>query len=388
MDRRRVRRKPYVKRTPRRKIRWKRVFVVLAILAMLLWGIGMACNWAYHAIVGAIETTEVVAEETAPEEAVQETPPTPAPAVPAWNTNALQSAIAEAKLMASRQTLNVLLIGVDDTAENGYYGQADSVVLFIIDPDEETASMISIPANTRIPIAGQAEAITLKQVYQQGGTPLMLRMIESYLGITIPYYAAVDHAVFTRVVDELGGVELYVEDNMAYTDSYDGYTIDLKKGYQTLDGEKAQQYIRYRDNELGEFGRMKRQHRFVKAMAQQHATISTLFDAPSLLSIIEEESDTNLTFYPLLKIAKVFSEYQPSMMFGELLPGQLQTDAQGAHWVVDQAKTDTMFRRIFKIEPPPEEEKASAPQPTPAPKQEEVKEVKMKPETTTNKNQG
>ncbi|MBQ5746107.1 MAG: hypothetical protein IIV84_03925, partial [Selenomonadales bacterium] len=51
-------------------MRWKRVFVALAVLAMLIWGIGMACNWAYHAArdMMGIETT---VEETVPEEPVQ-----------------------------------------------------------------------------------------------------------------------------------------------------------------------------------------------------------------------------------------------------------------------------------------------------------------------------
>ncbi len=388
MDNRRiVRRKPRGKKKPLlRRLRWKRVFVALAVLVMFIWGIGMACNWAYHAVrdTMGIETT---VEETASEEPVQvvEQPvAVPARAVPVWSANALASTTAEQKMTASQQTLNVLLLGVDDTARDGYYAQADSAVLFIVDTDEETAAMISIPSDTRIPLAGKAEAVSLRDIYQQGGTPLALRMVEGYLGITIPYYATIDHAVFTQVIDKLGGIDLYVEKNMAYTDSYDGFTIDLKKGYQTLDGEKAQQYIRYRDPDLGEFGRMKRQQRLVKAIIDQHATFGTIFDVPSILSVLDEQSDTNLTFYPLLRIASVLSEYQPDMMLGEVLPGQGQADAQGTYWAVDPVKVDAMFRRIFKIEPPSQPEKA--PEPPPAPKQEEVKkDDKKESETTENK---
>lgn len=391
MDNRRVvRKKPRAKKKPLlRRLRWKRVFGALAVLVMLLWGIGMACNWAYHAVMDTmgIETT---AEETVPEEPVQvveEPVAVPTRAVPVWSANALASATAEQKMTASQQTLNVLILGVDDTAGDGYYAQADSAVLFIVDTNEETAAMISIPSDTRIPLAGKAEAVPLRDIYQQGGTPLALRMVEGYLGITIPYYATVDHAVFTQVIDELGGIDLYVEKNMTYTDSYDGYTIDLKKGYQTLDGEKAQQYIRYRDPDLGEFGRMKRQQRLVKAIINQHATVGTMFDVPSILSILDEQSDTNLTFYPLLRIASVLSEYQPDMMLGEVLPGQGQADAQGAYWATDPAKVDAMFWRIFKIEPPPQPEKP--PEPPPAPKQEDAKKEnnndKKESKTTENK---
>ncbi len=390
MDNRRVvRRKPRGKKKPLlRRLRWKRVFVALAVLAMVIWGIGMACNWAYHAVrdTMGIETT---VEETAPEEPVQvvEQPvAVPTRAVPVWSANALASANAEAKMTSSQQTINVLLLGVDDTAEEGYYAQADSAVLFIVDTEAETAAMISIPSDTRIPLEGRTESVALRDIYRQGGTPLALRMVEGYLGITIPYYATVDHAVFTQVIDELGGIDLYVEKNMAYTDSYDGFTIDLKKGYQTLDGEKAQQYIRYRDPDLGEFGRMKRQQRLVKAIIDQHATVGTMFDVPSILSILDEQSDTNLTFYPLLRITNVLSEYQPDMMLGEILPGQRHSDAQGTYWGVDPGKVDKMFHRIFKIEPPQEEK---APEPTPAPTQEEVKkEDKKESETTANKTEG
>ena len=389
-NRRVVRRKVRGKKKPLlKRLRWKRVFVALAVLAMVIWGIGMACNWAYHAVrdTMGIETT---VEETASTESVQvveEPVAVPTRAVPMWSANALASANAEKKMTASQQTINVLLLGVDDTAEEGYYAQADSAVLFIVDTEAETAAMISIPSDTRIPLEGRTEAIALRDIYRQGGTPLALRMVEGYLGITIPYYATVDHAVFTQVIDELGGIDLYVEKNMAYTDSYDGFTIDLKKGYQTLDGEKAQQYIRYRDPDLGEFGRMKRQQRLVKAIIDQHATFGTMFDVPSILSILDEQSDTNLTFYPLLRIANVLSEYQPDMMLGEILPGQTQSDAQGTYWGVDPGKVDEMFHRIFKIELPPQEEKV--PEPTPAPIQEEAKnEDKKESETTVNKTEG
>ncbi len=389
-NRRVVRRKVRGKKKPLlKRLRWKRVFVALAILAMVIWGIGMACNWAYHAVrdTMGIETTVEETASTEPVQVVEEPVAVPTRAVPMWSANALASANAEKKMTASQQTINVLLLGVDDTAEEGYYAQADSAVLFIVDTEAETAAMISIPSDTRIPLEGRTEAVALRDIYRQGGTPLALRMVEGYLGITIPYYATVDHAVFTQVIDELGGIDLYVEKNMAYTDSYDGFTIDLKKGYQTLDGEKAQQYIRYRDPDLGEFGRMKRQQRLVKAIIDQHATFGTMFDVPSILSILDEQSDTNLTFYPLLRIANVLSEYQPDMMLGEILPGQTQSDAQGTYWGVDPGKVDEMFHRIFKIELPPQEEKA--PEPTPAPIQEEAKnEDKKESETTTNKTEG
>lgn len=351
-DRRVVRKKVRMKRKPRRRIRWKRVIVALAILAGILWGIGAACSWAYHVIFDLDETAvEEVVEQPAEEEPL---PPPPVRSTPLWSTSAIHSSIAEEKLAASRKTINLLLIGADDNTDGTYYGQADSIVLVIANTEDNTASMISIPSNMRIPIAGSG-AVTLKDIYQQGGTPLTLRLLEEYFGITIPYYATVDQAVFTRLVDELGGVELYVEQDMAYTDSYDGYVIDLKKGYQTLDGNMAGQYIRYIDGELGEVGRMKRQERFAKAMIAQHASLTTIFDIPSLLTILEDESDSNLTFYPLMKLVGVLRTYQPNMTLGELLPGHLASDASGVHWLVDQARVDALFKRIFKIEVPEEE---------------------------------
>lgn len=360
-DGRRVVRKRAVKRKPRRRILWKRVFLLLAIVAGILWGIGAACSWAYHAIFDSPETVEV-SEPPAEEETVEVAPPVRS--TPAWSTRALPSAVADEKLAASRKTLNVLFIGADDVKDGNYYGEADSIMLLVVNTEDDTASMVSIPSNTRIPVAGQ-ETVTLREVYKQGGTPLTLKLVEEYLGITIPYYAAVDHAVFTRIVDELGGVNLYVEEKMAYTDSYDGYVINLAQGYQTLDGERAQQYIRYVSGELGDVGRMKRQERFVKAMVEQHASLGSIFDIPSILSILEDESDSNLTFYPLMKIAGVLREYQPSMTLGELLPGKAAVDAQGSYWETDQAGVDALFGRIFKLTLPQAEEPAAPPPPVP-----------------------
>ena len=107
--------------------------------------------------------------------------------------------------------------------------------------------------------------------------------------------------------------------------------------------------------------------------------MSTIFDVPGLLSIMEDESDTNLTFYPMLKIANVLSGYQQGMMLGELIPGRTQYDTLGAYWAVDHEKTDVMFGRIFKLQMPEKQaevQAAPAPQATPAGGQSAATETK------------
>ena len=76
----------------------------------------------------------------------------------------------------------------------------------------------------------------------------------------------IDFKGFKGLVDAIGGVDIEVEKPMSYYDEWDGFTIDLAPGMQHMDGDKAIQYVRYRDEE-GDIGRIRRQQKFLKAIS-------------------------------------------------------------------------------------------------------------------------
>ena len=77
-----------------------------------------------------------------------------------------------------------------------------------------------------------------------------------------------DFDAFQKLVDLIGGVDIYVEKNLKYTDRAGGLFINIKKGNQHLDGYNAMCFVRYRHGD-DDFHRQARQQRFLMALKSQ-----------------------------------------------------------------------------------------------------------------------
>ena len=106
-----------------------------------------------------------------------------------------------------------------------------------------------------------------------------LASVNKLTGLDLKYYVVVDTDALKALVDSIGGVYFDVPIDMKYTDKKQGLYIDLKKGYQLLDGDKAEQVVRFRHNNNGtsypssygdnDIGRMKTQREFIKVLVKQ-----------------------------------------------------------------------------------------------------------------------
>lgn len=94
--------------------------------------------------------------------------------------------------------------------------------------------------------------------------------LEKNLCIKIHYTAKMDIDGFGDIVDAIGGVEMYVPQDMYYSDPNQDLYINLKEGYQTLNGDKAEQFVRYRYGLAnGDIGRGDMQKLFMTAFIQK-----------------------------------------------------------------------------------------------------------------------
>ncbi len=184
--------------------------------------------------------------------------------------------------------VNVLLIGSD---KGGY--NTDTIMLMSYDVDDNKIKILSIPRDTKVNINGKTHKINASVAY--GGDALLFENVKGLTGAPINYYAKVDLAGFKRIIDILGGVEFDVPQNMKYTDPYQGLKINLKKGVQMLDGEKAEQLIRFRRYVMGDLERTKVQRDFMKALIEQKANKELIAKAPALFKEIAPYVQTNFS---------------------------------------------------------------------------------------------
>ena len=103
---------------------------------------------------------------------------------------------------------------------------------------------MSIPRDTRVLIDNKYRKINF--AYPYGGIELAAGTVSELLDVNIKYYIFVDTFAFRIIVDLLGGVDIDVPVNLDYDDPTQDLHIHLKKGLQHLDGEHAEQYVRFR----------------------------------------------------------------------------------------------------------------------------------------------
>jgi polyisoprenyl-teichoic acid--peptidoglycan teichoic acid transferase len=192
--------------------------------------------------------------------------------------------------------MNIALLGSDTRASSGEGGRSDSMILVHVDPTKNFLSMLSIPRDLRVEIPGHPPN-RINAAHTYGGPALLIRTIQSSLGIDLDHYIEVDFQAFKQITDTLGGV--YVDIDRTYDDG----AIRFDPGYQLLSGKQALGFVRTRHDSNADFGRMERQQRFIAAVREQAMGWSLPLKLPGLIKSLFENIDTDLSANDILKLA-------------------------------------------------------------------------------------
>lgn len=247
---------------------------------------------------------------------------------------------------------NILILGIDDgDPDKPMSGRwADAVIFASIRHADGAIRLLSIPPDTKVSVPGHTAQKKISQSYYYGGAQLALRTVEEFLEVPINHYVAIDLRTFRDLVDTLGGVELYVEDDMDYEDPYTGYAIHLKRGYQRLSGKAAEQYVRYRGDELGDVGRVQRQQRFLKVFYGTLLQVDAIAKLPAVADIVNRRLTTSMAVLDTAMLARHLQGLRIDSIQTEMLPGAFATEGQSSYWQADQVKLDALLERMFKNE--------------------------------------
>ena len=209
----------------------------------------------------------------------------------------------------------------------------DTIMLFSYNPRTQEASMLSIPRDTFV--GDDPDEATawdkINSVYQLGVDKL-LKDVSELTGINVENYVAVDTSGFKELVDTIGGVTFNVPMDMKYDSYSQGLHIDLKAGEQKLDGDKAEQLVRFRHNNDGttypasygleDEGRMKTQQAFLTELAKQTLTVGNIPKIIDILDIANKYVETNMDFNMLKDYVPYLVELNLSDVKKDTLPGE------------------------------------------------------------------
>jgi LCP family protein required for cell wall assembly len=244
-----------------------------------------------------------------------------------------------------KDTLNVLVMATDVnyTVKDGkrvmgLNGNTDTMMLVRMDPTSEQVRIISIPRDTRVPIPGHG-TFKINAANPYGGPALAARVVADFLNVQVDRYVLLNTRAVVQIVDAMGGINVNVPKNMRYNDYSGGLHINLKKGWNFLDGKKAHDFLRFRHDELGDIGRVQRQQAFMQALLAQYMTPINLLKTPALLNTAKENLETNLTNEELVQLVAWGKDLDRENVKMTMVPGVATTVGGGSYWVAEEEGT-------------------------------------------------
>jgi len=238
---------------------------------------------------------------------------------------------------------NIVILGVDQLMDEDSGQRTDTIFILMFDPKSHQCSLLNVPRDTRVQLLvdGKRHFDKINAAYAYGGVQGTMGTLEEFLGIRIDYYLLIDVSGFKRVVDAIGGVDVYVEQDMKYDDFKQGLHINLKAGQQHLNGEQAMHYVRYR-KEYGDIGRIRRQQRFIWAVQQKIVSGKMLMKIPGLTKELVSMVKTNIPLSDMLPMARTLYDMVQEHSFRmSYVPGTAEYLYDISYWtpyVVDTRK--------------------------------------------------
>ena len=261
-----------------------------------------------------------------------------------WFDSKLSNTKRTDGMMVAQGKINIMVLGVDHRQDD--VGRSDTLFVATVDTKTKNVSVLSIPRDTRVKIPGHSYD-KINHAYAFGGRKLSQEVVEDLLGIPIDYYVKIDTKAFERIIDAIGGIDINVDKRMYYEDPYDdngGLVIDIRPGEQHMDGSKAIQYVRYRDEE-GDIGRIKRQQHFMAAIYEKITSTEILTKVPGLVKELVTMIKTDIPITDMIKLAKAMNKTMKDEkgLNMAMVPGEPVYIDEVSYWVPDMTDLRAMM---------------------------------------------
>lgn len=256
---------------------------------------------------------------------------------------------------------NVAVFGTD---KEGIRTDVNFVVSF--DSETKKIAFVSVPRDTKVQMTdeilkslkdrnkfipskdGVMGVCKFNEVHAYAGkdyaNEFSVLQLEDMLGIKIDYFVKVDINGFKDIVDAIGGVDMEVAENLYYSDPYQDLYINLKAGYQNLDGDKAEQLVRFREGYAQkDLKRIQVQQDFMKAFIKKILETETLIsNLPNLITTAFKYVETDFGVSDALKYVKYLKDINLENVSMETIPGE-----GGSYFTLDEKDTKELVDRVF-----------------------------------------
>ncbi|NJR65691.1 MAG: LCP family protein [Leptolyngbyaceae cyanobacterium CRU_2_3] len=240
-----------------------------------------------------------------------------------------------------------------DPTLNSLEGLSDTMLLLRFDPSNQQLVALSIPRDTRTLVPGGG-VTKINEANATGGPASAAKAVSNLLGgIGIDRYVRINVLGVGKLIEALGGVTVYVPQDMQYKDDAQHLYINLKKGEQHLNGEQTLQLLRFRHDQYGDIGRIQRQQMLMRALMEQSLKPATVSKLPQILSIIQSHIDTNLSVEELMALTGFATQIDRSKVQMLMVPGEFSgSQYEASYWLPHPNQINTLVSRYFGVAVP------------------------------------
>lgn len=226
----------------------------------------------------------------------------------------------EENLYKDSNRVNILLIGIRGAEDPNGGLLSDMLLLVSIDKKNDKVALISIPRDlyVEIPGLGRKERINFAYAYGEqkewggGGIGLSKRVAGSVTGVYIDYAVSVNFDAFLEVIDQLGGIDVYVPRDFSEPTQW-GYPFLVPKGWNHMDSETTLYYVRSRFSS-SDFDRARREQDVAIAIKNRVLALNVLANPVKIFNFLDVVGNGIRTdmdsgdIKTLLKLAASFDE--------------------------------------------------------------------------------
>lgn len=269
----------------------------------------------------------------------------------------LQTALGQDKeTLKNLEPLTLLIMGVSKDID---VDLTDTIMIASYNPKSQKAVLMSIPRDT-FTGKNKNKAVASEKInaLYQKSPQKTVDAVNNITGLNIQKYVVIDNKALIQLVDEIGGVEFDVPMDMEYDDVTQDLYIHLDKGYQKLDGEQAEQLVRFRKNNNGttysssygdnDAGRMRTQREFLKAVFEQTFKVKNITKIGGLIDIFKQNVKTNITNWDEIKYYIPYAiNFSTDNLENVVLPGENKMLNKLWFFEYDKQETEKMVNELF-----------------------------------------
>lgn len=242
--------------------------------------------------------------------------------------------------------VNAMLLGVD---KEGY--RTDVMILAQLNLADGEVNMLQIPRDTYVKISKTDHKIN--SAYGYNKEKQIFKEVKEVTGLDVDKYILIDTKGFRDLIDTIGGVDFDVPINMDYDDPVQDFHIHLKKGKQHLDGAKAEQFVRFRQNNdhtgyaLGDVERVQAQSLFIQATIDEILSLTNVFKINDLVKSFSKLVKTNFTLNEMLTYAPYILATDREKIMTHQLAGEGKYIGRVSYFVAYEEENEKIIDEYF-----------------------------------------